>query len=211
MEASAGYKKTSGKFALKISKGALLAGRTYEFTVVVALKANSLIKTTVKTSVEVEWSPLQPAIVGGMIGTRGYWNTDTRTLSTSERMRKIVLRERAIFSQTSDFQNHFSSLNSASGSLKQTLACLFLHFLSNTGDRTVGRGSGKLRLDAKSSTQDPDNADGDFFCSWTCYDKSIDQPCYSAVTRQQKIVFPNDCIIEIDSEHFQADKTYKIT
>ena len=65
VEYSAGYKATSKKFALKIDAGALLAGRTYEFTVVVASKANPSIKTTVKTSVVVAWSPLEPSIVGG--------------------------------------------------------------------------------------------------------------------------------------------------
>ena len=65
MEASAGFTQTSTKFALKIDSGTLLAGRTYEFTVVVALTADVSIKTTVKTSVVVEWSPLEPSIVGG--------------------------------------------------------------------------------------------------------------------------------------------------
>ena len=67
VEATAGYTKTSTKFALKIDSGTLLAGRTYEFTVVVALKATPSTKSTVKTSVVVEWSPLQPGIVGGKI------------------------------------------------------------------------------------------------------------------------------------------------
>jgi hypothetical protein len=66
VEASAGYRETSTKFALKIDSGALLAGRTYEFTVVVALKENPSVKTTVKTSVVVQWSPLKPGIVGGI-------------------------------------------------------------------------------------------------------------------------------------------------
>ena len=66
VKASTGYLETSTKFALKIDSGALVAGRTYEFTVVVALKDNPSIKTTVKTSVVVEWSPLQPGIVGGI-------------------------------------------------------------------------------------------------------------------------------------------------
>ena len=65
VEATTGYTETSTKFALKIDSDALLAGRTYEFTVVVALKATPSTKTTVKTSVVVEWSPLQPGIVGG--------------------------------------------------------------------------------------------------------------------------------------------------
>ena len=143
VEASSGYLETSTKFALKIDSGALLAGRTYEFTVVVALKESPSIKTTVKTSVVVEWSPLQPGIVGG--------------------------------------------------------------------DRTVGRDGGKLTLDAKSSTVDPDQDSREFFCSWTCVDKSNDQPCYSFVKKQQKIDFANNCVLEIDSLHFEADKSYLIT
>ena len=143
VEASSGYVETSMKFALKIDSGALLAGRTFEFTVVVALKESPSIKTTVKTSVVVEWSPLQPGIVGG--------------------------------------------------------------------DRTVGRDGGKLILDAKSSTVDPDQANGDLYCSWTCVDKSDDQPCYSFVKQQQKIDFANHCVLEIDSLHFEANKSYIIT
>ena len=65
VENSAGFKDTSMKFALKIDSGALLAGRTYEFTVVVALEEDPSIKTTVKVSLVVAWSPLRPAIVGG--------------------------------------------------------------------------------------------------------------------------------------------------
>lgn len=81
----------------------------------------------------------------------------------------------------------------------------------NSGDRTLGRGNGKLVLDAKSSTVDPDGASGALFCSWTCNDKANDQPCYSFTNRQQKIDFPNQCIIEIDSTHFEAEKSYVIT
>ena len=75
----------------------------------------------------------------------------------------------------------------------------------------MGRDDGKIVLDAKSSTVDPDESAGDLYCSWTCNDKSNDQPCYSFVNRQQKIDFPNHCAIEIDSAHFEAEKSYVIT
>ena len=92
---------------------------------------------------------------------------------------------------------------------------MFISFLTllsfHSGDRTVGRDSGKLILDAKSSTVDPDQASGDLICSWTCADKSNDQPCYSFVNKQQKIDFANHCVLEIDSLHFEAEKSYLIT
>ena len=64
-ESSSGFGQTSSKSALKIDAGALVGGKEYEFTVVVALKASSSTATTVTTTVNVEWSPLEPSIVGG--------------------------------------------------------------------------------------------------------------------------------------------------
>ena len=65
MENSAGFKETFTKYALKIDSRALPAGRTFEFTVVVALAESPSVKTTIKTSIVVQWSPLRPAIFGG--------------------------------------------------------------------------------------------------------------------------------------------------
>ena len=64
-ESSSGFGQTSSKSALKIDAGALIGGKKYVFTVVVALKASSSTATTVTTAVDVEWSPLEPSIVGG--------------------------------------------------------------------------------------------------------------------------------------------------
>ena len=74
----------------------------------------------------------------------------------------------------------------------------------------MGRDSGSLVLDAKTSTVDPDNADGDLSCSWICEDNSNQQPCFSAVNKQTKIAFPNKCVITVAKSEFAADNSYKI-
>lgn len=79
------------------------------------------------------------------------------------------------------------------------------------GDREVGRDSGKIKFDAKSTTRDPDAASGDLNCVWKCTDKVLDQPCYSFANKQTKIYFANRCVVEIDSIHFEAGKSYVIT
>jgi hypothetical protein len=79
-----------------------------------------------------------------------------------------------------------------------------------SGDRTLGRDSGTLELDAESSTVDPDNAPGDLSCAWTCTDISNDQPCYSALNPQSKITLPNQCKVSLSSTEFAAGKTYRI-
>ena len=79
------------------------------------------------------------------------------------------------------------------------------------GYRTLGQDSGTLKLDAKSSTVDPDNTGDDLSCSWVCKDMSNQQPCYSAVNKQNKIALPNECVITVASTEFAAGKSYEIT
>ena len=66
-ESSPGFRKTSSKSSLKVDSGALVGGKTYEFTVTVALKASPSTATNMTTTVVVDWSPLEPAILGGQI------------------------------------------------------------------------------------------------------------------------------------------------
>ena len=72
----------------------------------------------------------------------------------------------------------------------------------------MGRDSGSLQLDAKSSTIDPDNAPGELSCTWTCIDTSNEQPCYSPAG--ERISFPSNCLVTIASTKFAAGKVYKI-
>ena len=65
-ESSPGFRETSSKSALKVDSGALVGGKTYEFTVTVALKESPSTATNMTTTVMVDWSPLEPAIVGGL-------------------------------------------------------------------------------------------------------------------------------------------------
>jgi hypothetical protein len=65
-ESSPGFQLTSNKAALKIDAGSLVGGKTYRFTVVVSLTASPSTATTMTTDVAVEWSPLEPAIAGGL-------------------------------------------------------------------------------------------------------------------------------------------------
>ena len=75
----------------------------------------------------------------------------------------------------------------------------------------MGRDSGDLVLDAKSSTYDPDKAPGELSCSWACEDQSNGQPCYSAVNKEQKITMADQCVITVQSKEFEAGKSYKVT
>jgi hypothetical protein len=65
-ESSAGFGLTSNKAALKIDAGSLVGDKTYTFTVVVSLTASPSTATTMTSTVAVQWSPLEPAIAGGL-------------------------------------------------------------------------------------------------------------------------------------------------